>query len=248
MGRAEIGTPKYIANKMKSKGLQRLRWYCQVCEKQCRDENGFKCHTQSESHVRQMLHNGENSTRTIEEYSKEFENSFLDLLKSSHQEKVVNVNRFYQEYISNKNHIHMNATKWTTLSQFAKYLGDKGVCRIEESDQQGLCISWIDNSPRALEMKMLLKRENNLQFDENEIQTQILQKQIKIANVHKQKESITTNATTGRKYEGLPVKIQLKTKNQIGNIPTKAKGNIFSNKIVKPIKKPSEKIKGPFQR
>lgn len=29
MGRAEVGTPKYIANKMKSKGLQRLRWYCQ---------------------------------------------------------------------------------------------------------------------------------------------------------------------------------------------------------------------------
>lgn len=23
-------------------GLGRLRWYCQVCEKQCRDENGFQ--------------------------------------------------------------------------------------------------------------------------------------------------------------------------------------------------------------
>lgn len=35
-------TPKAIANRIKAKGLQKLRWYCQMCEKQCRDENGFK--------------------------------------------------------------------------------------------------------------------------------------------------------------------------------------------------------------
>ena len=31
-------TPKAIANRIKSKGLQKLRWYCQMCQKQCRDE------------------------------------------------------------------------------------------------------------------------------------------------------------------------------------------------------------------
>ena len=35
-------TPKAIANRIKAKGLQKLRWYCQMCQKQCRDENGFK--------------------------------------------------------------------------------------------------------------------------------------------------------------------------------------------------------------
>lgn len=30
MGKAEAGTPKGIANKMKAKGLQKLRWFCQV--------------------------------------------------------------------------------------------------------------------------------------------------------------------------------------------------------------------------
>ena len=44
-----------IANRIKAKGLQKLRWYCQMCNKQCRDENGFKCHQTSESHKRQML-------------------------------------------------------------------------------------------------------------------------------------------------------------------------------------------------
>ena len=45
---------KAIGNRIKAKGLQKLRWYCQMCQKQCRDENGFKCHQTSESHLRQM--------------------------------------------------------------------------------------------------------------------------------------------------------------------------------------------------
>ena len=31
-------TPKAIGNRIKAKGMQKLRWYCQSCEKQCRDE------------------------------------------------------------------------------------------------------------------------------------------------------------------------------------------------------------------
>lgn len=42
MGKHDAFSPKALANKMKAKGLQKLRWYCQMCEKQCRDENGFK--------------------------------------------------------------------------------------------------------------------------------------------------------------------------------------------------------------
>jgi DNA/RNA-binding protein KIN17 len=40
MGKEKPGfmTPKAIANRIKAKGLQKLRWYCQMCEKQCRDE------------------------------------------------------------------------------------------------------------------------------------------------------------------------------------------------------------------
>lgn len=75
-----VGTPKYLANAMKSKGLQRLRWYCQVCEKQCRDENGFKCHAQSESHLRQMLVVGENAGRHISDFSGQFQAEFVALL------------------------------------------------------------------------------------------------------------------------------------------------------------------------
>ena len=35
MPKAERGTPKDIANRQKAKGLQKLRWYCQMCQKEC---------------------------------------------------------------------------------------------------------------------------------------------------------------------------------------------------------------------
>ena len=65
---------------MRSKGLQRLRWYCQVCEKQCRDENGFKCHAASESHLRQMLVVGEHAGSHIAGFSNQFQSEFVSLL------------------------------------------------------------------------------------------------------------------------------------------------------------------------
>jgi DNA/RNA-binding protein KIN17 len=73
MGKHDVGTPKWISNRIKSKGLQKLRWYCQMCEKQCRDENGFKCHMTSESHQRQLLLFGENPAKYLSNYSKDFE-------------------------------------------------------------------------------------------------------------------------------------------------------------------------------
>lgn len=144
-----VGTPKYLANKMKAKGLQRLRWYCQVCEKQCRDENGFKCHMQSEAHLRQMLAVGENAGRHIADFSSQFQHDFVTLLSRRFGTNRVKANTVYQEYIQDRNHLHMNATRWVTLTEFVKHLGRTGVARVEETEK-GWFLAWIDNSPKAL--------------------------------------------------------------------------------------------------
>lgn len=142
-------TPKAIANRIKAKGLLKLKFYCQVCEKQCRDENGFKCHTMSESHQRQMLLVAENPGRFVHNYSDMFKKDFLSLLSRAHGTKRVFANQVYQEYIADRNHIHMNATRWNSLSEFVKYLGREGICHVEEAEN-GWYITWIDNSPKAL--------------------------------------------------------------------------------------------------
>ncbi|TVY59568.1 KIN17-like protein [Lachnellula suecica] len=181
MPKAEVGSTKHLNNKLKSKGLQRLRWYCQVCERQMRDENGFKMHTQSESHVRQMLLVGENPKKYIDNYSNQFQRDFLQLLRTSHGEKKVHLNHFYQEYIGNKEHVHMNSTKWPSLFEFAKFLGREGICRVEE-DEKGIHVAWVDNSPEALRRQdAIRKRERQDKGDETREQM-LIREQIRRAN------------------------------------------------------------------
>lgn len=166
MPRAEAGTPKAIANAMKSKGLQRLRWYCQVCEKQCRDENGFKCHAASEAHLRQMLVVGENAGRHISDFSSQFQGEFVALLSRRFGTKRVKANQVYQEYIQDKHHLHMNSTRWVTLTEFIKHLGRTGVARVDDTEK-GWFIAWIDNSPKALaKAEASMKKDRQTTSDE----------------------------------------------------------------------------------
>ncbi|KAK7910944.1 hypothetical protein PG985_013425 [Apiospora marii] len=183
MGKAEVGSAKHLSNQMRRKGLQRLRWYCQVCEKQCFDDNGFKMHTQSESHVRQMLVVGEDSKKFINDYSRQFQRDFLQLLRTSHGEKAVQINQFYQSYIANKEHIHMNSTKWPSLTEFAKHLGREGICRVEDrEDGKGIFVAWIDDSPEAMRRREAVKKKEMQDKGDEEREQRMIREQIKRAN------------------------------------------------------------------
>ncbi|KAG4301580.1 hypothetical protein PCANB_001767 [Pneumocystis canis] len=233
-GRAEKGTPKWLANRMKSKGLQRLRWYCQACEKQMRDENGFKCHTQSEAHVRQMLLIGENPNRHIHNYSVEFKNNFIQLLRTSHGEKRVHANNFYQEYIADKGHLRMNATRWVTLTEFVKYLGYEGICRVEETDK-GLYISWIDNSPEALRRQQsIIKRDRQDKGDE-EREIKMINEQVERARKMRENEVLNQeSAPKELKRNESKISISLSkssVEQKNDSIPPGEHDNSSSNKI-----------------
>ncbi|BGP57786.1 hypothetical protein JCM8202_002439 [Rhodotorula sphaerocarpa] len=180
MPKAEAGSAKALANKMKSKGLQKLRWYCQVCEKQCRDENGFKCHTMSESHLRQMLLVGESAGKHIADYTSRFQAEFIALLSRRWGTKRVRINQVYQEYITDKQHLHMNATRFLSLTEFAKHLGKTGVCHIDETEK-GLWIQWIDNSPRALAKAEANQKKERGDMDDEMRQRKLIQEQIERA-------------------------------------------------------------------
>jgi len=63
--------------------------------------------------------------------------------------KRVRANQVYQEFIADKHHLHMNSTRWVTLTEFVKHLGRTGVARVDETEK-GWFIAWIDSSPKAL--------------------------------------------------------------------------------------------------
>lgn len=176
MPKAEKGTPKDIANRMKAKGLQKLKFYCQMCAKQCRDENGFKCHLTSDSHLRQMKIFCGNASSMLDSFSAEFEKNYLDTLYRRHRTKKINANNVYQELIQDKHHVHMNATKWTTLSDFVQYLGKSGKCVVEETER-GWYVTYIERDPEILAQQENYQRRVESEKREEEKLAKRMEKQ-----------------------------------------------------------------------
>ncbi|KAK9815421.1 hypothetical protein WJX72_003398 [[Myrmecia] bisecta] len=210
MGKNDFLTPKAIGNRIKAKGLQKLRWYCQMCQKQCRDENGFKCHLTSESHKRQMAVFGLSGERVVEGYSEEFEASFLEHLRVSHPSARVSAKIVYNEFINDRNHIHMNATKWLTLTEFVTYLGREGKCKVDETPK-GWFISLIQRDPMAdLVGEKRLKRDQAEKEEEERLQADIqsqIERARKVARVDQ--SSPSGGSELQRDADGQPVTIAL---------------------------------------
>jgi DNA/RNA-binding protein KIN17 len=47
----------------------------------------------------------------------------------------------------------MNATKWSSLTEFTKHLGREGICHVKEDEKDGLMIAWKDTSAAAVQRK-----------------------------------------------------------------------------------------------
>ncbi|ORX90042.1 KIN, antigenic determinant of recA protein-like protein [Basidiobolus meristosporus CBS 931.73] len=182
MGKGDFLTPKAIANRIKAKGLQKLRWYCQMCQKQCRDENGFKCHCASESHQRQMKLFAENPKKYMESFSQEFLSEFLKVLSHRHGTKRTFANQVYQELISDRNHLHMNATRWSSLTEFVVYLGKEGLCEVDETER-GWFIAWIDRSAKALARQAAIQKKERTSMNDEEREKKLIAEQIARAKV-----------------------------------------------------------------
>ncbi|KAJ3284103.1 hypothetical protein HDU79_008500 [Rhizoclosmatium sp. JEL0117] len=203
-------TPKAIANRIKAKGLQKLRWYCQMCEKQCRDENGFKCHCASEAHQRQMALFAESSGKYISGYSGQFKAEFMKILSLSHGTKRVHANVVYQEYISDKTHVHMNATCWNSLAGFCRTMASEGRINLEETEK-GLFIQWIDTRPETLARQQAIERKERMEKTEEERNAKLLEEQIEKA---KEASVVAESEYTELKKDGeepLKLKLEFKT-------------------------------------
>jgi len=243
--KAEVGTPKWLSNKIKSKGLQKLRWYCQMCEKQCRDENGFKCHTMSESHQRQLLLFGENSGSYLSGYSKDFEKAYTDILRRQYPEKRVHANVVYQQYINDRDHIHMNSTCWVTLTSFVKHLGRSGKCVIDETEK-GWYVTWVVKDQDTLDREAALSKKNKLAMDYDERQREYIAAQIEKAKEQSTLDEEEFEATELLKGEDEQLKLNMNFKS-LTKVQDAAKvevKNVFkaptSTKSIKPEKDKSK--------
>ncbi|KAA8496593.1 KIN17-like protein [Porphyridium purpureum] len=142
---------KAEAKRLKAKGLGKLRWYCQMCEKQCRDANGYKNHCSTAGHERQMRRLEASKGELLETFSQKLLDGFLECLRLRYGTCQVNANTAYQEYIRDRHHVHMNATQWESLREFVAFLGRHGHCRVEQNAEGIFMISYIDCRTAELE-------------------------------------------------------------------------------------------------
>lgn len=148
-----------------------------------------------------MLVVGENAGKHIDSFSQQFKNEFLLLLSRRYNTQRVRANQVYQEYIQDKHHLHMNATKWITLTEFVKYLGREGIVRVDENEK-GFWIAWIDNSPKALQRQAEAQKRDRADMDEEQRQRKQLKEQIERARL--QAEAREAAMAGGHdKFEGL---------------------------------------------
>ncbi|KAJ3612515.1 hypothetical protein NHX12_020790 [Muraenolepis orangiensis] len=200
MGKADFLSPKAIGNRIKSKGLQKLRWYCQMCQKQCRDENGFKCHCMAESHQRQLLLASEDPNQFMDYFSDEFKRDFLELLRRRFGTKRVHNNIVYNEYISHREHVHMNSTQWETLTDFTKWVGKEGLAKVDETPK-GWYIQYIDRDPETIRRQEELERKKKQDLDDQERSAKFIEDQVR-------------RGLDGREPEEAPLFTELKRENE----------------------------------
>ncbi|XP_053170070.1 DNA/RNA-binding protein KIN17 [Scomber japonicus] len=223
MGKADFLSPKAIANRIKSKGLQKLRWYCQMCQKQCRDENGFKCHCMSESHQRQLLLASEDPNKFMDFFSNEFKNEFLELLSRRFGTKRVHNNIVYNEYISDREHVHMNSTQWETLTDFTKWLGREGFCKVDETPK-GWYVQYIDRDPETIRRQEEQAKKKKQDLDDEERSAKFIEEQVRRGRDAREEEETPVFTELKRESEEEKVAFNLGASSSVARPSTSSSG------------------------
>ena len=122
--------------------------------------------------------------------------------------------------ISRKRNIFTNATKWPTLTEFAKFLGREGICRVEENEK-GLHIAWIDNSAEALRRQDAVRRQEAMEKGDEEREQRMIDEQIKRAREARTETEETDNkAKQLQRTEGEKIALNFRSKAAITKPPT----------------------------
>ena len=136
----------------------------------------------SESHQRQLLLFAENPDEYLDSFSQDFQDGYLELLRRQYGTRRIHCNVVYNEYIQDKEHIHMNSTKWQTLTEFVMWLGKEGKVTVEPTEK-GIFITWIDRDPETLARQEAILKKERMEATEAELEAKRLQQQIERGKV-----------------------------------------------------------------
>ncbi|TPX36509.1 hypothetical protein SmJEL517_g01353 [Synchytrium microbalum] len=152
----------------------------------------------------------DNPNSFLENYSKQFLDDFLKLLSRRYNSRRVHANLVYQEYISDREHLHMNATRWNSLGAFVQYLGRESICEVDETEK-GWFIKWIDRSPENLARQEAIQKKERGEKSDAEREQKMLDEQIeKVAAVTNASEAQYTELQRDSEEEKIKLNLNLK--------------------------------------
>lgn len=135
----------------------------------------------------QMKLFAENADHYLARHSAEFHSEFMGLINRKKPVRA-DCNVLYQEHILDSEHMHLNATKWQTLTDYISYLGREGIVKVEPGERH-LLITYIDRGTELDKLKKeKLQKKAIIERTEEERDRKELQDQIQRALVTKVEE------------------------------------------------------------
>lgn len=121
------------------------KFFCQICNRQCQDKDGFTCHLKSKTHQKNIERVAKSPQKYIDNYSNDFKRDYLDFLKREHKNEWVSANVIYDKYIKEKDNVPLNATRWESLIKFLQFIADEKLINIQPKEDD-ILIKYIDKT------------------------------------------------------------------------------------------------------
>jgi len=115
--------------------LSKLKYFCEVCAKPCRDANGYKCHIKSDAHKRANEEYSKNAEKYVDEFSRQFEDRFFAELEG----QWLVANEVYSGIVRDADHVRLKATKWQTLTEFLRHAESLGKVLLRPDPRKPSC-------------------------------------------------------------------------------------------------------------
>lgn len=168
----------------------------------------------------------------------------LSILGRRFGTKRVQANNVYQEYISDREHTHMNATQWETLTEFVKWMGKEGHCIADETEK-GWFITYIDRDPEAIKRQQASEKKEKLDLDDEERNARFIQQQIERASsTGNIKETVKpTDLKRVDEDEKVTLSLGMKPKSNQDTAPVKSASAFFAKSSSMPVQSKKKNLK-----
>ncbi|PNF26881.1 hypothetical protein B7P43_G15737, partial [Cryptotermes secundus] len=137
----------------------------------------------------------------------------------------------YQDYISDRHHLHMTSTQWDTLTDFVKWLGKEGKCKVDEPEE-GLYVQYIDRDPETIAMQEAVSRKEKIHRDERERMMSFIEKQIEKGKESSRNDThVFTEFVRPSEQHKIVVNLKLETKRTKGDEDMRNKTLVARNAL-----------------